>query len=1454
MNTVITNHLLKGNLFLAFLLISIFGTAQTDVGGTLTSDTHWTTDGSPYSITSTLGVPSGITLTIDAGVEVTGNFDLLVKGSIIAEGTDTDSIKFNLIRLMFKSTNLSNSKVSHIQFTNGGIQLADESEHNQDAVKNSGILTAKKCWFGPNSYSRTKGYETNALLVLDSCNLESSTVYGYYPLSEKIELKHSSINYSNITSDSYNKGIFLYYSEVDHTKFKIGCCNANINVYGCTISSSSFEDFNDYYYVNIDSSIVTDTYISLEQGSLNIKNSHLRINSTIPKANHIAAKKVNLETCTFEGNGSTNALSIIDYDSYSSNKSTIDSCNFINYKNGIFIGKIYSLTVTQTNFLNIDSLALTNNSNKNITAQENYWGVSSESQIADVIYDGYDDINYGFVDYSNFLTSPTSDAPMTKPDSVYKGSVDGGVLISWTANKEENLAGYKVYSSTDGTNYSLIKDVGDTINFIDESGEIDNKYVVAAYSDAADGINDELEGNLSQKSDPAELFLKNLFISKTNICRGDSIEINVNSTYPFSQNDIIIEVSDKKKSFVQHLVLDTISANLTKNLYLPDSLAAETTYSLRVYVPRLGVFSDSSDLTIHEIPGAHFSISPSHLCFGDTAVISFQSEKYVETTFDWMLSGGEVTDSLDDNSAKVLWTTSGKKQVSLSTSRYGCISDTQLDSIVINNHLISSFTSSDIVCENDSARLVYLGNTYEGITYEWKLDEGTIISDNDSTILDVEWQDFGTKSVQLQVNQNGCSSDITQKNIEYTEKPKPSFELASFSCYGDTITVNYTGVESNTASYNWDFDGARVVSGSESGPYNISWSVYGDKKVQLQVSDKGCTSGPVTNSISVNPRLDASFKTVAAICEGQNALLQFQGAAPVGSSYSWRLDNGQVISANDTTEVEVSWDTFGSKNISLQISLNGCSSQLVEKQIDYLEEPDPSFQVSTEGCQNEEINVQYLGELSKTTQIEWAFDGAEIIENNNDSLFTLQWNNFGTKNITLKVHNGICSNSSVQPIEIKKKPTSKFSVNSTLCEGDTATIEYLGNAADTAKFVWDFAGGTIVSEEDESPLKVIWDSFGLKKITLQIEENGCSSNQYLDSLHYYAHPTLSFDQQATACQNQDFNITYIGQNTDSVFWDFGTASVLAGSATGPYTLSWDTSGSQPINFTASNPGCLADTTLSVDVNPALQTPNICIVTVDSISGKNKVIWNIDPTYVNSINLYRETNVAGEYAIVQNISPESDNYFIDPQSDPEQVSNRYKISVIDHCDTETSLSDYHKTIHLTINKGNNNVWNLIWDSYEGLSFGTYRIYRFKGKERHLLTEVASNITSYTDNDPPSANVSYQIEIVNSNPCDIQENGRKNEVLLSQSNIVSSEVITSAIRTIDASIYPNPTTGMLNIKSGTKGKYQIFDLLGNEILQGQLKNNTQIDLTTIHSGIYFIKIENESGMYTEKIVKH
>ncbi len=66
----------------------------------------------------------------------------------------------------------------------------------------------------------------------------------------------------------------------------------------------------------------------------------------------------------------------------------------------------------------------------------------------------------------------------------------------------------------------------------------------------------------------------------------------------------------------------------------------------------------------------------------------------------------------------------------------------------------------------------------------------------------------------------------------------------------------------------------------------------------------------------------------------------------------------------------------------------------------------------------------------------------------------------------------------------------------------------------------------------------------------------------------------------------------------------------------------------------------------------------------------------------------------------------------------------------------------------------------------------------------------------------------------------------------------------------SIFPNPTNGIINIETQEQiEKITILDISGKIILE---TTNTEIDLSKQKTGTYFVKIETESDIFTEKII--
>ncbi|MBK8557425.1 MAG: T9SS type A sorting domain-containing protein [Lewinellaceae bacterium] len=96
-----------------------------------------------------------------------------------------------------------------------------------------------------------------------------------------------------------------------------------------------------------------------------------------------------------------------------------------------------------------------------------------------------------------------------------------------------------------------------------------------------------------------------------------------------------------------------------------------------------------------------------------------------------------------------------------------------------------------------------------------------------------------------------------------------------------------------------------------------------------------------------------------------------------------------------------------------------------------------------------------------------------------------------------------------------------------------------------------------------------------------------------------------------------------------------------------------------------------------------------------------------------------------------------------------------------------------------------------------------------------------------------------------------------------DIVITPIAASAAHNVLAgsprlSAYPNPTTGRLTISledNNTIESYLLSDLSGRAVKNVQLSQSTsttEADLSTLHKGIYFLKVRSGNKVFTEKIV--
>ena len=434
-----------------------------------------------------------------------------------------------------------------------------------------------------------------------------------------------------------------------------------------------------------------------------------------------------------------------------------------------------------------------------------------------------------------------------------------------------------------------------------------------------------------------------------------------------------------------------------------------------------------------------------------------------------------------------------------------------------------------------------------------------------------------------------------------------------------------------------------------------------------------------------------------------------------------------------------------------------------------------------------------------------------------------------------------------------------------LCLGDTLSVVYTYEIAANTKLKWEFEGASFVDTSDTRKAKVFWEDTGYKTISLLVIENGITHDSQTDSvLVNNIYPTAFFvTDEPQQCGSEKVQISYTGTGSPdaSYIWNFDGGNIISGTGSGPYEISWSDTGLKTISLEVSEKGCFSDTSISIEVHGKPQPISICMVSIDS-SNHNMVVWEqpADDPY-DLIRIYKQTSQADVYDEVGIQFSGNISVFIDSLSNPAQNSDRYRIAVIDTIGCESPLSDYHKTLHLTISTAIGGAWNLIWEEYEGFEYSTYNIYRGTSSDELLkIAEQASNTFTFTDLYPPIGTVYYMMEIELQNPCNISGKKSLNNYFSStRSNIANTANIISTqdLSQVKYIIYPNPfsnyTTIQFHNPAGEKYQLSVMDFTGKVVYFQDYIFSERIEFSRngLSPGIYLIELTG-SKIFRGKII--
>lgn len=280
--------------------------------------------------------------------------------------------------------------------------------------------------------------------------------------------------------------------------------------------------------------------------------------------------------------------------------------------------------------------------------------------------------------------------------------------------------------------------------------------------------------------------------------------------------------------------------------------------------------------------------------------------------------------------------------------------------------------------------------------------------------------------------------------------------------------------------------------------------------------------------------------------------------------------------------------------------------------------------------------------------------------------------------------------------------------------------------------------------------------------------------------------------------------------------------------------------------------------------------DICVVTVDSATTTNLVVWEkVQTEGIAYYNIYRETSVQGQYALIDTVHATNLSLFNDVVASPLSRSWRYKISAVNACDAEGPVSPAHQTIHLdVIDNGGVDV-TVNWNAYEGAAFSNYIISRYTDANSwEVVATVPTTQLSYTDNVPfNTPGLDYMVEIELDETCtaliwraqdfnSARSNKDKAQFSAGEGTGDSNNGLYETTENGNVTIYPNPFADELAIvvsEANTAITVEIYTVSGQLLHKSMYSNGTHsLSLPALQSGIYLIR--TGLGGHPERFVKN
>lgn len=198
----------------------------------------------------------------------------------------------------------------------------------------------------------------------------------------------------------------------------------------------------------------------------------------------------------------------------------------------------------------------------------------------------------------------------------------------------------------------------------------------------------------------------------------------------------------------------------------------------------------------------------------------------------------------------------------------------------------------------------------DDLTFEWRVDGGTIIEGQGSDRIVVQWETPGRNAVLVK-SQNICGDGPTE-GLEVTVSTIPE-KVPQIIGNGVACleTVSQYEVDSIPGmEYIWTASGGIIQSGQGTAHAAITWEAEGQQQLKVMPRNACGESTATTKAITIT-RAPSQPDPIIGLAEVGLEVQSYEVSEVEGVNYQWSTEGGTILSGQGTHAVTVSWEKEG---------------------------------------------------------------------------------------------------------------------------------------------------------------------------------------------------------------------------------------------------------------------------------------------------------------------------------------------------------------------------------------------------------------------------------------------------------------------------------------------------------------------------------------------------------------